>query len=135
MDSGTRGARRQTFDDGQHAPAFVFDAERLGAGTGGLPTDVQNIRTLRLELKPVRNGGIGCKIAATIGETVRGDVDHAHDAGSIEREVRDGRPWPMQTMQQLCAFSRNTTQQKFLGCNDAALNLAASPFNEFGGGK
>jgi len=129
------GACRQTFDDGQHAPAFVFDTERLGARTGRLPTDVQEIRSLRLELKPVRDGGIDYKIATTVGETVRGDINHAHDAGLIERDPRDSRAWPMQAMQELCATSRSTVEKEFLGCNDAALNIAASPLDELRGRK
>ncbi len=81
------GAPRQTLDDGQHAPAFVLDTERLGPGTGRLPADVQDVRTLRLELEAVRDGGIGCEIAAAVGEAVRRDVDDAHEARPVERET------------------------------------------------
>ncbi len=90
----------QRFDHRQHAPAFLVEADGLGARPGRFPADVEHVGALGLELEGVGDGGFRCEVAAAVGEAVGRDVDDAHDAGPVEGEPGDGGPRRLQALEQ-----------------------------------
>ena len=53
---------------------------RVGARAGGLAADVEQVGALERQAQAVPDGGVAVQERAAVGERVRRDVDHAHDA-------------------------------------------------------
>ena len=73
---------RQGLDDGDHSGDLVGLTGALGTRTSGLPTDVEDVRTLGKQVPGVTNGNLRIGPQPSIGEGVRGDVHHTHDKGA-----------------------------------------------------
>ena len=72
----------------QDAGDLSVDVDPLGAGTGGLPADVDDVGALGDELTGVGHSGLGIGPTAAVGEGVGGDVEDAHE----ERPVAGHEP-------------------------------------------
>ena len=79
MSIETRATAREAVDDPDDAPQLLLDADRVGAGAGGLAADVEDRRALGREPAAVVDGLRGVVERAAVREGVGRDVDHAHD--------------------------------------------------------
>ena len=79
MSIETRATGASPSTTGQDAPQLLLDADRVGAGAGGLAADVEDRRALGGQPAAVVDGLRGVVERAPVGEGVGRDVDHAHD--------------------------------------------------------
>ena len=89
-DDGSRLGERP--HDRQHPLLLHRDRHALGARTGRLAADVEQVRALGTESEPVRDRGLGVEVATAVTERVGGHVDDPHD------ERGHPRPAPISVM-------------------------------------
>lgn len=85
---------RQRAHHRDHAGGLLFLGHRRRARPGGLAADIHEVRAVRRERKPVRDGAARVEEAPAVREGVRRDVDDPHHprAREIEREVAAAQP-------------------------------------------
>ncbi len=80
------GLAPQIFDDRDDALELHGEFSRLRAGPRRLATDVDDARALGDHAPRMRQRRRAIRVAATVGEGIRRDVEHAHDHGRCEIE-------------------------------------------------
>ena len=83
-------ARGQTFDHRQHPPQLLLHRHLVGARTGGLATDVEQVGALFHQTQAMGDGRLRVVVATAIGKRIRGDVDDAHDPRAVEQQRAAG---------------------------------------------
>ncbi len=85
MESGIVNRPDKTANNWQDARELVCRGYRQRAGPRGLPADIDDVRTVRFELKRLVNGGVGIERCAA-RKGVRRDVDDAHDETTFPKK-------------------------------------------------
>ena len=76
----------QLLDYGQNAPKLFLRGNRSGAGARRFAADIEDVRAVVLELQCARDGCFRIEIFSAVGETIRRDIQNAHDQGALHRE-------------------------------------------------
>ena len=82
-DDDTR--RDQSFYHRQHAILLLLDRYRLGMGSRRLSAHIDEVGTLVPQSPTVVDRRLCRRVAPTIGERVRGDIDNAHHRCATKR--------------------------------------------------
>ncbi|KAG0755082.1 hypothetical protein G6F22_020727 [Rhizopus arrhizus] len=69
---------------------FFLDRYRGSTRAGGFATDVEQIGAFLDQLQAMCDRSLGGVVRAAVGERVRGDVDDAHDPGTVEAQDAAG---------------------------------------------
>ena len=80
----------QRLDDGHHAPNLVRHRHRRSSRPGGFSAHIEDVGASLKHVASVRDRPFSRQVPATVGEAVRGHVDHAHDAGAIKHDACKG---------------------------------------------
>jgi len=72
------------------ASCSITGITRRSARAGRFAADVEQVGALLDQLQTVGDGRLGGVERAAIGERVRGDVDDAHDPGTVEAQDAAG---------------------------------------------
>ena len=88
VDRNDGAALRECTDDGKHALGLLVRRDRREARTRGLAAHIDDVGAGIEHCHAARNGGVDVEVAfVTVAERVRRDVEHAHNAGTVELEL------------------------------------------------
>ena len=73
-------------NDRQHAASLLVGIHRAKTGTRRLPTHIDDVGSGIEHGQAVRDGRIGIEVLAPVAKRIGRDVEHAHDARSVERK-------------------------------------------------
>jgi hypothetical protein len=86
--NGNFDASAHFFDDRKNAAEFFVSGNSPRAGARGLAADIENVGSGLFDFEGARNRCAGIKIAAAVGETVRRDVEDAHQESFFTEDER-----------------------------------------------
>lgn len=87
-------------DDGEDARLFFFGGQRVGVGTGGFAAHVEDVCAFIEHLEGLGERPSGSMLGgvemSAVGKAVRGDVENAHDEGSLPQREAPGAEMPVE---------------------------------------
>ena len=106
-EDGVRALLPDRFDDGQDAVDLLLGGDGSGkrgslagcggrAGAGGFAADIEDVGTFIEKRQSVGDGGLGREKLASVGEGIRGDVEHAHDERALPERERAAADIPLE---------------------------------------
>ena len=79
--------RSQTLNNADHTVQFCCDRYRLCARSGGLSTDINDVRTLGHHIQSVLYGRLLKRIEPAVRKRIRGHIKYPHNTGNTQIKV------------------------------------------------